>query len=306
MSAPNDRLSHKKQNGSPSNGNQSPDHMSSEILEHGDIFFFYRPKVGAREVTGIDDIRRFFMVTATDSRQPGTDMQGKTNARIKEKTQDPIHDEGAGDHTIASNNTSTWYRLFTIGKKSLPEVRHTEARRSERYWAKVGGIFHEPKDLTNELLSSEYREGDSARPVGEGKYAIVSHKNHAELAYVLEMPKEPGKAQEELGIEKEASYIVSVINPKVPVPEGYPSTEQPPEYPESILVGLESKENFIPISKDIRLIDYLNAQVILIWRTRGKRRSNERNWHKHQRGRGDRADCRYIWQTTNRKKKNSC
>jgi hypothetical protein len=84
------------------------------------------------------------------------------------------------------------------------------------------------------------------------------------------MPKEPGKAQEELGIEKEASYIVSVINPKVPVPEGYPSTEQPPEYPESILVGLESKENFIPISKDIRLIDYLNAQVILIGAREGK------------------------------------
>lgn len=84
------------------------------------------------------------------------------------------------------------------------------------------------------------------------------------------MPKEPGKAQEELGIEKEASYIVSVINPKVPVPEGYPSTEQPPEYPESILVGLESKENFIPLSKDIRLIDYLNAQVILIGAREGK------------------------------------
>lgn len=46
-----------------------PDHISSEILEHGDIFFFYRPKVGAREVTGVDDIRRFFMATATDSRQ---------------------------------------------------------------------------------------------------------------------------------------------------------------------------------------------------------------------------------------------
>ena len=55
------------------------------------------------------------------------------------------------------------------------------------------------------------------------------------------MPKEPGNAQEELRIEKEASYIVSVINPKVPVPEGYPSTEQPPEYPESILVGLGQK-----------------------------------------------------------------
>jgi hypothetical protein len=205
MSASNDRFSHENQNGSPSNGNQIPDHISSEILEHGDIFFFYRPKVGARKVTGIDDIRRFFMVTATDSRHPSTEMEAKTHARIKEEAQGPIQDGGAGDQMITSNNTSTWYRLFTIGKKSLPEVRRTEARRSERYWAKVGGIFHDTKDLTNELSSSEYREGDSAHPVGEGKYDIVSHKNHAELAYVLEMPKEPGKAQEELEIGKEAS-----------------------------------------------------------------------------------------------------
>jgi hypothetical protein len=84
------------------------------------------------------------------------------------------------------------------------------------------------------------------------------------------MPKEPRKAQEELGIKKEASYIISMINPKVPVPEGYPSTEHPPQYPESILVGLESKENFIPLSNDIRLIDYPNAQVILIGAREGK------------------------------------
>jgi hypothetical protein len=103
--------------------------MSSQILEHRDIFFFYRPKVGAREVSGIDDIRRFFMVTATDSRQPGTQTDGKTDARIKKGKQDPIQDRRAGDHVRATNNTSTWYRLFTIGKKSLPEVRHTDARR---------------------------------------------------------------------------------------------------------------------------------------------------------------------------------
>jgi hypothetical protein len=75
------------------------------------------------------------------------------------------------------------------------------------------------------------------------------------------MPKESRQPQKELRIEKEASYIVSVINPKVPVPEGYPSVQQPPEYPESILVGLEPKESFIQLSKDIRLIGYLNAQV---------------------------------------------
>jgi hypothetical protein len=251
------------------NGNQNPDRMSPQTLEHGDIFFFYRPKVGAREVKGIEDIRRFFMVTATDSRQPHTEIEGKTETRTKEETQGLTPEKKAGNQSSRAS-TSTWYRLFTIGKKSLPEVRHTEARRSERYWAKVGGIFYDAKDLTNELLAPEYREGDSARPVGEGKYAIVSHRNHAELAYILEMPKEPGEAQKELGIEKEASYIVSVINPKVPIPEGYPSVQQPPEYPESILVGLEPKESFIQLSKDIRLIDYQNAQVILIGAREGK------------------------------------
>ena len=98
------------------------------------------------------------MATARDSRHPGTEMEAKTHARIKQEAQRPIQDGLAGDQTITSNNTFTWFRLFTIGKKSLPGVRHTEARRSERYWAMVGGIFHGSKDLTIELLSSQYRE----------------------------------------------------------------------------------------------------------------------------------------------------
>src|ERR671930_1625544 len=143
-------------------------HPDAEILEQGDIYFFYRPKKGAEEVKGIEDVRRFFMVTAPEGSQ--------------------------------------LYRLFVIGKKSLPEVRETEARASERYWARVGGIFRDANELTKELSSDEFRKGDAARPVGEGKHAIVQHHNHAELAYVLELPKEPGEAQTELGIEKEASY----------------------------------------------------------------------------------------------------
>jgi hypothetical protein len=42
-----------------------------------------------------------------------------------------------------------------------------------------------------------------------GKYAIVKHQNHAELAYILEILNDPGEAQIELGIEKEASYVIS-------------------------------------------------------------------------------------------------
>jgi len=162
------------------------------------------------------------------------------------------------------------YRLFVIGKKSLPEIRKSEARSSERYWARVGGIFERPEELTKELLSDEFRKGDLARPVGEGKYAIVEYQNHAELAYILELPKEPGEAQKELGIKKEASYIVTVINPVKPIPEGYPSTDQFPQYPDPVQNEFKDDENFIPLTRNLELINYQNAQIILIGAREGR------------------------------------
>src|ERR1044071_6799861 len=214
-------------------GKQANDNDEAEILEQGDIYFFYRPKKGAEEVKGIEDIRRFFMVTASE-----------------------------GDSQL--------YRLFVIGKKSLPEVRKTEARASERYWARVGGVFKAVNELTKELLSDEFRKGDAARPVGEGKYAIVKHQNHTELAYVLEMPKEPGEAQQELGIEKEASYVISVINPKMPKSSNLPTTEEPPKYPREVLNEFNEHENFVSLSKNTKFIDYQNAQIILVGAREGK------------------------------------
>jgi len=217
----------------------------TEILEQGDICFFYRPKKGAEEVRGIEDVRRFFMVTAPEEQEN-------------------------------NSKKNRLYRLFIIGKKSLPEIRETEARASERYWARVGGIFKDPNELTKELLSDEFRKGDAARPVGEGKYAIVKHQNHAELAYILEMPNEPGEAQNELGIEKEASYIISVINPKKPaassIPTGgsYPSTEEIPMYPEEVLKEFNDSDIFVSLARNTKLIDYQNAQIILIGAREGR------------------------------------
>jgi hypothetical protein len=241
------------------NNNQE---ATAEVLEKGDIFFFYRPKAKAvddgsgGDVKSIEDIRRFFMVTATTTAANAENEQqqqlDKTNQNTSKESESPR------------------YRLFVIGKKSLPEIRTTEARRSGRYWAKVGGIFENPQELTSELLSDEFRKGDAARPVGEGKYAIVKHQDHAELAYVLEMPEEPGEAQRELGIEKEASYIVSIINPKVPVPAGYPSSEEPPNYPESILKEFGENENFISLARDLRFINFQNAQMILVGAREGR------------------------------------
>jgi hypothetical protein len=217
---------------------QVNDNNETEILEQGDIYFFYRPKKGAEEVKGIEDVRRFFMVTAAEQ----------------------------DNH----NNKSPLYRLFVIGKKSLPEVRETEARASERYWARVGGIFKDANELTKELSSDEFRRGDAARPVGEGKYAIVKYHNHTELAYILELPKEPGEAQKELGIEKEASYVISVINPKIPKSPNLPTTEEPPKYPQEVLNEFNETENFVSLSKDTKFIDYQNAQIILIGAREGR------------------------------------
>jgi hypothetical protein len=233
---------------------------TADVLEKGDIFFFYRPKAkviddgSGGDVKSIEDIRRFFMVTATAANTENEQQQqfDGTNSKTPKEGESPR------------------YRLFVIGKKSLPEIRTTEARRSERYWAKVGGIFENPQELTGELLSDEFRKGDAARAVGEGKYAIVKHQDHAELAYVLEIPEEPGEAQRELGIEKEASYIVSIINPKVPVPAGYPSSEEPPNYPESILKEFGENENFISLARDLRFINFQNAQMILVGAREGR------------------------------------
>jgi DNA-directed RNA polymerase subunit H (RpoH/RPB5) len=219
------------------NSRSSVTPTQSTILEQGDIFFFYRPKVRSKEVKSIEDVRRFFVVLAPES----------------------------------NGNKKNLYRLLLIGKKSLPEIRESEARSSERYWARVGGIFDDPTQLTNELLSKEFREGDMARPVGEGKYAIVDHNNHTELAFVLELPKELGEAQKELGIEKEASYIITVINPKIPRREEYlPTTEEAPKYPESVLNDFSNDENFVPLSRNLKFIDYQNAQIILIGAREGK------------------------------------
>ena len=225
------------------NDNVKLENNESDILEQGDIYFFYRPKKNSSKIKGIDDIRRFFMVTAPDKQ----------------------------NHTGKFKNTrGKFYRLFVIGKKSLPEIRKSEARASERYWARVGGVFENQNDLTKELFSDEFREGDAARPVGAGKYVIVRHQKHAEIAYVLETPDKPGEAQEELGIEQEASYIITVINPKSPVPEGFPSAEEQPKYPDKVLKEFDESENFTSLLTDTQMIDFPNAQVILIGAREGK------------------------------------
>ena len=57
---------------------------------------------------------------------------------------------------------------------------------------------------------------------------------------------------------------------KKPTPPGYPSAEEYPKYPDEVLKEFNENENFVSLTRDTRLIDYQNAQVILVGAREGK------------------------------------
>lgn len=214
----------------------------SQIIEHGDIFFFYRPKVGTEEVEDIGDVQRFYMITSSDD----------------------------GYSSRAGKRKETIYRLFLVGQKQLPEIIEGKATSKERNWALNTLTTSNPDNIRKELGAAEYttetrgkRRIAAAIPAGEGKYSIVKHEGHTELAYLLELPEEPGPTQKEFEIRKEASYIVSVKNPNISVP-GFAafSSRKKPEYPGHLIEKFGDRR-WISID-DPKLLNYENTQLLLI------------------------------------------
>jgi hypothetical protein len=126
---------------------------SVTVLERGDIFFFYRPRVETAKVDERADVQRFFILLAT------------------------------------RRGTRPHFRLFVVGRKKLPEVRRGETHAEERNWA--ANILTAPKTerVREELLAREYttatrgrRIVGAAKAVGEGRYQLVLHRGHSELA----------------------------------------------------------------------------------------------------------------------------
>ena len=52
-------MSQQQENQMKANNINNGDNSEPEILEQGDIYFFYRPRKGAEEVKGIEDISVF-------------------------------------------------------------------------------------------------------------------------------------------------------------------------------------------------------------------------------------------------------
>jgi hypothetical protein len=156
----------------------------TRVLERGNIYFFYRPKVDKQAAKSIDDVRRFYVV---------------------------LHPQ-----------TKRKYRLIIIGEKRLPGLTRDADRKSWGFIERVATRAELIEDELDPGAYATKTRGErrlpAARPAGEGVYAIVRHGDHTHLAYALELPTMAGEVQRALNIRKEASFIVSVKNPDAPSP----------------------------------------------------------------------------------------
>ncbi|MDX2697348.1 hypothetical protein Sipo8835_18480 [Streptomyces ipomoeae] len=167
--------------------------MANDVLERGDIYFAYRPRVEQEQVHDIEEVQRLFVIL-----QPSD-----------------------GDHS----------RRLVIGRKHLPQPEEHE--RLWGFVDEVVGrpetVEEELERRTYDTRTRGKRTQPEARPAGEGRYAIVRHGSHTHLSYELELPEQPGAVQQELTIEPEASYILAIKNPLAgaPAEAGLPPQQRP-------------------------------------------------------------------------------
>jgi hypothetical protein len=85
---------------------------------------------------------------------------------------------------------------------------------------------------------------------------LARHDDHTHLAYQLELPGRLGPPQQELNIEREASYIISVKNPQLPSRAGG-TGRGPAELPADLQDRFHGRR-FIPLDPP----DFLDRQGV--------------------------------------------
>lgn len=208
-----------------SNRNQQ---KNVEVLEQGNIYFCYRPKVEEHSVEGLDDVQRFYMVLKP--------------------------------HGKAS------YRLIVIGQKHLPDIsKHSQQTWGfvESVSDNAKEIERGLREKTYQTKTRGEREQPAARSVGEGVYDLVRHQDHTHLVYALELPEEPGEAQWELKIEPEGSYVLNIKNPETSSPKNAGlSEDQQVDLPKDLQKRFENHRFIAANPPDF--LDYPGTELLLI------------------------------------------
>jgi hypothetical protein len=158
------------------------------------------------------------------------------------------------------------YRLILIGQKQLPELSDG----GEKNWGFVDKVSRAPQEVKDILSRGTYetktrgeRVRPAGRPAGEGVYALVRHDDHTHLAYVLELPEEPGPPQETFNIAEEGSYILSVKNPEQPAPRGLGlKKERQAAFPKRLQQRFRGRR-FVEVDP-ADFLDYEGAELLLV------------------------------------------
>lgn len=199
-----------------------------EVVERGDIYFAYRPKMDVASPKSVDDLQRFYM--------------------------------------ILSPREASRYRMIVIGQKKLPEVEDGGQRYwafVDKVARKVEDVTRELGPEEYETKTRGERTRPAARPAGEGVYAIVRHGDHTHLVYELELPTEGRDVQRALNIREEGSYIISVKNPETPSPRSTGLDEhQEADYPQRLQERFENRR-FISVDPP-DFLNYEGAELLLV------------------------------------------
>jgi len=201
----------------------------TKTLEKGNIYFFYRPKVEHKEVSGEQDVQRMYMVLNPDNKN--------------------------------------LYRIAIIGKKELPEPQTSGHKRYWGYISMVSDNSDDVKNELRPEQYKTATRGERylpySRPFGEGVYRIVKHDRHTHFAYALELPGKTGEVQDEFNVEDQASYIISIKNPQVSSPPGARRPRsQKADYPRE-LENVFRDRRFSELDPP-ELINYEGSEFILI------------------------------------------
>jgi hypothetical protein len=197
------------------------------VLEQGDIFFFHRPGLDSPRTAEGAELEPYFLVL-----RPAGRMRS---------------------------------RLITLGRRRPPPPLKSgaPARGGERFGARVDDVRESPEALRAALASRRpggappgAQDPPPAELAGEGIYALARHGDHVHLAHALRHPDRAGPLQRRLGIEDEASFIVTVRNPEIIERAGGP--DYPPE-----LRALFRERKYIPADPPA-LLDYPGAELVFI------------------------------------------
>ncbi|VFQ86615.1 unnamed protein product [Cuscuta campestris] len=215
-----------------------------QVQERGEIFFFFRPKVGKEEAQGLDDVQRFYIVLRPESGEKDVEVKqeyssGKEGAELGARTgengltreitsekRDESRVEGGRGCAEINIGKQQLLRLIVMGRKGLPDpTKNSGNHRS--HWGFVEMVTTKTEDVRAALKGEEYdtstrghRRVGPARAAGEGVYLILRHnpgkKMHTHLLYKLELPAEDerNEPQEELNIKREASFLIQIKNPE--------------------------------------------------------------------------------------------